>query len=244
MTRRGVIVAACAMAAQQAASASFVIDDRSFFDGRNHTFLDFETRGDGTPLSLGFLGVLPMPSDEYVAQGFRVNGPTAWLDMGPLPGTGASASDAIDAVGSWPTTFAQTQTHVAFEIEFLAPVRSFGIGVAQQAFVHFGEPSEEFTTTITAFNADGEVLGVSTLWGDTIDGGFGNTYANGAYGDQWKIWTYGFLGLATDEPIARLRFDNAWQSNFDDVHFSAVPAPGAGVAFGLLGLGALARRRR
>jgi len=160
------------------------------------------------------------------------------------PGTGSSASDAVDSVGSWPTVIGLTQSHVAFEIEFLVPVRSFGIGVAQDSFVHFGEPSEEFTTTITAFNAAGEALGVTTLWGETIDGGFGNVYAGGQYGDEWKIIQVGFLGLATDEPIARLRFDNAWQSLFDDLHFSAVPAPGAIAPFGLLGLGALTRRRR
>ena len=55
---------------------------------------------------------------------------------------------------------------------------------------------------------------------------------------------YGFLGYASDVPIGRVEFTNTTFAIFDDLHFSAVPAPGAGAVFGLLTLGALARRRR
>jgi hypothetical protein len=238
------LVIGATMVCGASAHAAFVIDDRAYFAGTDHAFLDFESNGDGDPLNLFFKELRFMPSDEYANQGIQFHGPMAWADPGPTPGVGASLSDAIDAVGSWPTVITSTQSGAAFELEFLVPVRSFGFGVAQQAFVHFGEPSADYTTTITAFNAVGEVIGVTQLWDETIDGGTGNVYAGGVYGEQWRVWNYGFLGLATDEPIARLRFDNAWQSVFDDLHFSAIPAPGAGVTLGVVGLMGVGRRRR
>jgi len=225
-----------------ASAQAGVIGDRSFFAGIEHTFLDFETRGDGSPIGLGFKEALRIPADEYEVQGIRFGDPVSWQDIGTPPNSGGSVPDAVDAVGSWPTVIGGG--FEGFAIEFLVPVRAFGIGVVQQGFIGFEEPSLDTTTRITAFDAAGEVLGETRLWLDTIDGQTGGLYAGGAYGDEWRTFPYGFLGLATEEPIARIEFNMSWQSVFDDLHFSAIPAPGAGAAFALLGLGALTRRRR
>jgi len=225
------------------ADGAFTIGDRSFFTGKEHVFLDFETRGDGSPVGLGFKEARLMPTDEYAAFGVRFATQWAWGDMGTPPDENASDSSAVDIVGSWPTVIGGTSGGTE-RIEFTTPVHAFGIAVVQLGFADWGEPSAEFTSTIRAFNADGDVLGVVRLWDELIDGQIGNTYAGGEYGDQWKNFLYGFLGLATDEPIAMLEFTNVRDSIFDDLHFSAVPAPGGGAAFGLLALGALARRRR
>jgi len=232
-----------ASAASPVAQGAFIVDDRSFFAGEEHVFLDFETRGDGSPVDLGFKEARLMPSDEYSAFGVRFVTQWAWGDMGTPPDENASDSSAVDIVGSWPTVIGGTSGGTE-RIEFTTPVHAFGIAVVQLGFADWGEPSAEFTSTIRAFNADGDVLGVVRLWDELIDGQIGNTYAGGEYGDQWKNFLYGFLGLATDEPIAMLEFTNVRDSIFDDLHFSAVPAPGGGAAFGLLALGALARRRR
>ena len=224
------------------ADGAFVVDDRSFFDGKEHVFLDFETRGDGTPVDLFFNSGELMSTDEYAASGVLFTTQWGWQHVGSPPSTGSSIAVALEAIGSWPTAIGGPGD--TYRIGFITPVHAFGIGVVQGGFADQGEPSAEFTSTITAFDADGEILGVARLWEDLIDGGTGGVYAGGEYGDEWMNILYGFLGLATEEPIAMLEFTNVRDSIFDDLHFSAVPAPGAGAAFGLLALGALTRRRR
>jgi hypothetical protein len=225
------------------ARAAFVIDDRSWFSGRDHVFIDFESRGDGTPLDLFTDDVILLPSDEYAAHGFRFVSQFAWSHAGTPPDPNASFSNAVDAAGSWPTIVSGFDD--GWAIEFVTPVRAFGLGLVQGGFANEGgPPSEDATSTITAFDAQGAMLGQVTLWLDTLDGGFGPIYGGGVYGDQWRTFNHGFLGLATDEPIARLEFTNVRDSIIDDLHFSAVPAPGAGAALGLGVMGAAVRRRR
>ena len=237
---------AMAMSLGAASDAAFVIDDRSFFAGIGHEFLDFEARGDGTPLDLFPDQVIAIPPDEYSAVGVRFATQFAWEHIGAPPSEDpeavGSSSDALAAVGSWPT-FA-VGVGGAWAIDFLTPVRAFGVGVVQLDFAEFAAPSPDITTTITAFDDSGKQLGVVRLWVDTVDGGFGGAYAGGLFGDDWSVFNYGFMGLATTEPIARLEFTNVRQSLIDDLHVSAVPSPGAGAALALLGLGALGRRRR
>jgi len=62
-----------------------VISDRSFFSGIEHTLLDFETRGDGSDVGLGFAEALVIPPDEYLAQGIRFHNLVAWGDFHPEP---------------------------------------------------------------------------------------------------------------------------------------------------------------
>ena len=225
------------------ASGAFVIDHRAFFSGIEHAFLDFESRGDGTPLNLAPLQVASIPRDEYASVGIRFATDFAWAHVGTPPDPNASLSNAVEATGSWPTVIGSFGSE--WTIEFTAPVHAVGMGVVQIGFDEIGvPPSEDVTTTIRAFDAAGFLLGTVTLWADRVDGRFGALYEGGRYGDEWREFNYGFLGLATDKPIARLEFTNASQTLIDDLHVSAVPSPGAGAAFALLGFGALGRRRR
>ena len=236
------------LALAPAATGAFVVDDPSFFASRPHTFLDFETRGDGSPVGLGFLEFEHFGEDEYLSKGIRfTNGQHRW-DTVPPPSIGTphdpqglgNLGDAVAAIGNVPTVYVPSE---GSEIHFLNEVHAFGIGVVQVGFSDSNVPDPDRTTTITAFDASGAELGRVTLWLDTIDGHFGAFWMTDDDGNDWFTYQYGFLGLASETPIAFIRFENL-SSLFDSLYFSAVPAPGAGAAFGLMGLGALARRRR
>jgi len=227
---------------------AFVIDDRSFFDGLEHTFLDFETRGDGTPLA----PLIPpndsagMPSDEYAGSGILFDGPFVSWGRVPPPEPilfpEGNRSDALEAAGSLSLYFGGGSQTESFSILFTEPVRAVGMAIIQQGF-RGGAPSIHRTSIISAYGQDGALLGELRFWGDLIDGGTGGVLAGGIFGDEFQQFQYGFVGFASETPIARLELDEIG-AVFDDLHFSAVPAPGAGAAFALLGLGALARRRR
>jgi len=242
------LLAAGALACATAAPGAFVIDDRSFFNGLEHTFVDFETDGDGADLELGFLEARRQRMDEYASLGFVYDDRgVAWTDTPPptadagIPPEGG-IGDAHQAMGSLQVAIGGT-TIAGWAIHFTTPVHAIGIGLAQKRFPASNEPNPLITSTIRAFNAGGDELGVVRFWGDLIDGQFGFVWAE-LDGEEWRSFTYGFMGLATSEPIARLEFEHVQNSIFDDLHFSAIPAPGAGAAFALLGLGALVRRRR
>jgi len=250
MTRACVLAlfAGAAVLFAQPASGAFVIDDRSFFANLNHTFVDFETDGDGNDLELGFLEARRQNMDEYASLGFVYDDRgVVWGDTPPptadagIPPEGGEG-DAHKAMGSLQVAIAPT-TIQGFAMHFTTPVRAVGLGLAQKRFPASNDPNPIITSTIRAFNAGGDELGVVRFWGDLIDGQFGFVWTE-VDGEEWRDFTYGFMGLATSEPIARLEFEHVQNSFFDDLHFSAVPAPGAGAALGLLGLGALSRRRR
>ena len=228
------------------ASGAFVINDRSFVDAINHAVLDFESRGDGTALNLFPGQSVLIPSDEYASAVIRFKTPFAWGHIGAPPSDNpdftGGASEAVDAAGSWPTIIGGAGD--AWTIEFTKPTLAFGAAVVQLGFADSSAPSEDVTTTIDAFSASGELLGSVTLWIDTVDGGFGGPYAGGRYGDEWSEFSYGFVGLAADEPIARIELRNVFNSILDDFHISEVPSPGTTSAFALLSVSVLARRRR
>jgi len=230
-----------------AAPAAFVIKDRSFFNGLEHTFLDFETDGAGNDLPLGFHAALQR-QDEYASRGFVYDERQVHWRETPVPGADlglppeGNLGDAHQAMGSRRVAIGGA-TAAGWSINFTEPVRAFGLGIVQARFP-FGEPDPILTSTIRAFNADGEEIGVVRFWDDLIDGQFGSVWTE-FEGEPLRDFLYGFMGLATSEPIARLEFDETnFQSLYDDLHFSAIPAPGAGAVFALLGLGALTRRRR
>jgi len=229
------------------AGAGFVVDDRAFFEGIPHTFIDFENRGDGTPLDLGFGEAEFMPVDEYGVQGVLI-GPTAAWRKYPPPVAGTpfdddepgEIGDAHAAVGSQPIAINGSD----LTMHFTTLVHSVGIAVVQEGF-QSAFPSLEGSTAMRIFDTAGVEIATVALWGDLIDGGFDGELLD-EDGNAFNRIRYGFLGYASDTPIGRIEFTNTTFSIFDDLHFSAVPvpAPGAGVAFGLLGLGALSRRRR
>jgi hypothetical protein len=227
------------------APAAVIIKDRSFFANKPHTFLDFETKGDGSPVDLPFLGAELFPPDEYSHFGVLFHDGVGRQNL-PLPQAGGvlfpegTIGDALDAVGSWPTAIGSI--NATWNLEFLIPVHAFGIGVVQDGFPA-GPPDPILTSTITAFDAAGDVLGVVRFWDDMIQGGFGGPYGGGVFGDDVLQYQYGFMGLVSNTPIARIEFTHTDFSIFDDLHFSAVPAPGAGVVFVMAGALALRRRR-
>jgi hypothetical protein len=243
-------VALCGVALSAGgASGAFVVGDSSFFASRPHTFLDFETRGDGSPVGLGFLEFEFFGEDEYLGQGLRFTaGQHRWdtvqppsigtpLDPEGLGGLG----DAVATFGNVPTVYAVSE---GAEIVFAAPVRSFGIGVVQFGFPNSAVPDPNRTTMITAFDASGEVLGHVSLWLDTIDGHFGAYWMTDAAGNDWYSLQYGFLGLASDSLISKIRFDNTRDSLFDSFYFSSIPSPGGGVLLAIGAPAVLRRRRR
>jgi len=241
----------CALSASGAFGAFGVIDDRSFFDRIDHTFLDFETRDDGSPLDLPFLGGELFSPTEY--NNFGVNFKSndshasgiAWSNFppptfgGPVNAEG-TIGDSLDAVGSWPTAIGGGKD---WTVTFSVPVHAIGISVVQGVWA--GPPIEkQHQTKMTAFDREGNVLGEVFFWGDLVDGGFGGIWKDGAFGDQFLKNPFGFLGVfSPDTPIARVRFTTPG-AIFDDLHFSALPAPGPGATLALTTLGAGVRRRR
>jgi hypothetical protein len=227
------------------AHAAFVIDDRAYFAGIEHTMLDFETNGDGAPVVLPDLGSQYFRKDEYAGAGVRFEDGVAWSrfrapSFGSQLFPNGGVGDALDAVGSWPTAIGSAES--TWGIDFTTEVHAVGIGVVQSGFP--GIPDPILTTTLTAFGADGSELGVVRLWDRFIDGGFGDAYLGGAFGEEYRQYSFGFLGLVSETPIARVEFSWAAFSIFDDLHFSAIPAPGAGVTLGVVGLLGVGRWRR
>jgi len=251
-----IAVCVCASASHAFASG-VVIDDRSFFDGIETTFLDFETKGDGSPVDLPFLGRELFRDTEYNNFGvdFESRDPNSfgmkWIDTPPPSADtilGGGIGDSLDAVGSWPTAIGGGRD---WTMTFSVPVHAVGIGVVQGNWgtpSNFDPPEEELQTRMRAFDAHGRLLGEVFFWDDLVDGGFGGAFAGGFFGEEFQKNPFGFLGIfSPDSPIASVQFTHSASIAgviFDDLFFSALPAPGAGAALVLTALGAGLRRHR
>jgi len=237
----------CALSAPDAFGGFGVIDDRSFFDGIPRTFLDFETRDDGSSLDLPLLGGELFSDTEYNNLGvnFQSNDSNSFgmgwnnIPLSPL----RPFSQSLDAVGSAPIAISGGNN---WTMTFTAPVHAVGIGVVQSGWA--GPPIEkQHQTKMTAFDSEGNVLGEVFFWGDLVDGGFGGPFLGGDFGDEFVANPFGFLGIfSPDTPIATVQLTHSVGTGviFDDLHFSALPAPGPGAALALtaLGMGLLRRR--
>lgn len=220
---RWVFAAACtAIAPAASAHAAFIIDDRSFFEGIDHTLIDFETEADGTPIALEFNGIVLLTGTEYSSLGvrFATDSPIAIVKSGS-----PSDRDALRIGGSLDNAFAfgTLTRNTPFEILFDTPVHAAGFFAL--TVVTLTAPEFE------AFGVSGQSLGTFGLFGDLIDG-------------QVDFVRYGYIGIASDEAIARIALSNGeigW--GIDDLRFSAVPAPG-GVIVLVGGVGLLGVRRR
>ena len=202
-----------------------VIGDRAFFESRPHTLLNFEARGDGTVVSpdLGFNEFEIIQGNEYSAADvrFEANGILALFKTGS-----PSDRDALRIGGSLDIILARggVTPESTYEILFGTPVRAAGFFTLTSDDL----PGPEFE----AFSASGELLGSFGLSGDLQDG-----IIDGV--------AFGYIGIATDEPIARIALANGavgW--GIDDLRFSAIPAPGSAAVIGLGAIFATARRRR
>jgi len=249
---------ACACAVAPTAVAGVVIDDPSFFDDIEHTLLDFETKGDGSLVDLPFLGRQVFSGSEY--NNFGVNLQTRdslssgmkWIDTPPPNADtilGGGIGDSLDAVGSWPTAIGGGDD---WTITFSVPVHAVGIGVVQAGWGFTGPAGDrvilkELQTHMRAFSAGGRILGEAVFYGDLVDGGFGGPFLGGDFGEEFDAFPFGFLGVfSPDRPIDHVRFTHGVDAGviFDDLHFSALPAPGPGAALALTALSAGLRRRR
>jgi len=244
---------ACAPAAPPA-FAGFVIDDRSFFDGIDHTLLDFETKGDGSPVDLPPLGAQLFSPTEYNNFGvdFESRDPHSF-GMGwgnfPPPNPLCGICQSIGAVGSPVNVISGGND---WTMTFSVPVHAVGIGVVQGGW-GVGGPSDDrrimkdLQTRMRAFSADGTLLGEVFFWEDLVDGGFGGPWKDGFFGEEFLSNPFGFLGIVSpDTPIAQVEMTHGVPNGvlFDDLRFSALPAPGPGAALTLAALGMGLRRRR
>lgn len=215
--RAGAGVASLALALSAGPAAADTIDDRGFFDPIPHTTIDFESRGDGSPLSLIDGQSLLMPANEYASLGVTFGPEVRWVN------DGNPAFDAAQFIGGSPQVAIPSADVDLFDIFFSTPVRAVGMFVANN---RVEDPSGP---VFTAYDAGGAVLGTASFGAAFIDGSIG-------------VADYGFMGILAGQDIARIRVTKE-AAILDDLTFSPVPSPGAA---SLLGCGALvaARRRR
>jgi hypothetical protein len=220
-----VALATCAPALAQGQ----ILSDASLFERIPHTLIDFETDRDGAPLSLPNGGFVAINPGEYSA--------TA-LYIFQSPGIANPLHPDVDSV----LQQAASSRNVLFLREPLTsggPASGFGWNVnrpvrAWGVFVMIDATRDLPRPVFNVYQDDGVdsvLLDSFTFEGDLVDGRIGDI-------------EYGYVGYTSDIPFAAVTIDNFTVPFFDDLRFSAIPAPGAGALFGLAGAGALLRRRR
>jgi len=181
-----------------------VIDSADYFTSLTHTLLTFETDGAGEPVVLYQGQSAPMPGDEYRDQGIVFTPAVEWVN---------DAGDTFDdaqAIGGSPEIGIPLGDSDDFFASFTTPTLSFGCWVIN---IHsFAVP------VFTAYDAGGRVIEQVTFEGNLVDG---------------SIWgaEYGFMGIASPIPIARVRIQKQ-AAMFDDFRFTRFPD--TAIARGLL----------
>lgn len=219
----GAALVLAVFAGAPALADGFVVSDRAFFDAIPHTLIDFETRHDGTPIVVPEGENIPMNFGEYSTLGVAIFGDPNWANFtsDDLETIQAGHATPHNSLAMFPVSPGDP---VGFAFLKSFPVRSFGIFVMMDVSVPTARPTFHISR-------DETVIETIVFEGDLVQGRIGDI-------------EFGFVGYTDDEPFAAVLLENFTRPVFDDLHFSAVPAPGAGAAFGLLGLGALTRRRR
>jgi hypothetical protein len=215
------LVAAGVLGFGASASHAAIIDSASFFQSIPHTLIDFETDGLGNPLSLIDGQSAVMPAAEYAAAGVTFVSAVRWVnDASP-------AFDAAQAIGGSPDHAIPSAFVGNFAFTFSVPVRAFGMWVINNDGADPAGPS------FLAYDANNVLIESVQFQGALIDGNVndGNTVA-----------TYGYMGIHADRDIARVEVRKV-AATFDDLRFSAVPAPGVAGLAGIAGLLGLRRRR-
>ena len=211
----GCMISVVLATAASSASAQ-VIADRSFFDTLPSTLIDFETRGDGTPVVLRPGDSETLPAGEYAAQGVTFNMDIEWVNDAGVDFSAAQAIGGSPDIGI-------PDLPDDFTMFFDAPVRAFGFWVVNNR-------TRSIDPRFEAFDASGASLGIAVFNGSLIDGITG-------------IAEYGFMGIASPgAPIASVRITKD-ATMFDDLVFTTVPAPASTTAI-ILGVLSGIRRRR
>ena len=168
-----------------------------YFEGLPATVIDFELDGSGAPIEVVEPFAQLMPPGEYAAQGVTFDPAVWWVDD-----TGACFDGALAQGGTPPLAIPGGTDE--FDLLFDPPVRSFGVWV-----VHLTD--DGMAPTFEAFDGLGARLG-----GRIFEGAF----VDGTVGPSGQV-SFGFLGLASDVPMARVRFVKL-AAQFDRLTFSTL----------------------
>jgi len=193
-----------------------VLSGPEYFDSKSHTFVDFETDGDGATVLLAEGSSRLMPSDEYASLGFTFDSGASWLNDG---GTSTEQAQAIYGGGYNVMKFPYQNI---FSIYLSTPIDAFGFWLMKSNSYPNEPIFEAYTYGI------GGLIETAEFSGDLIDGSV-NTI------------DYGFLGIAADEPITRIDITTDYTLTLDNFMFIPIPEP---TTLLLVGLGGLLFRKR
>ncbi|HBS29225.1 MAG TPA: hypothetical protein DEB06_07185 [Phycisphaerales bacterium] len=183
------------------------ITDRAHFDSIAHTLIDFETRGNATPINLIDGQTMALPVNEYAAQGVTISAGVNWVNDG-TPAFNAAQNLAGMGLISIPSTSTNT-----FTIFFTGEVRSVAVWVANNFMVDPAGP------TLTFRDAANNILRTES---------FGNQTGGSPFVDaRVSVADYGYAGAFSQTPIASLTITKATAIVDNLIFSSAVPAPGA-----------------
>ncbi len=176
MRTRGLIfaVSLCAMAFGNTPLCAELILSEDFFETIPHTVLDFNSDGNGKPISLPDSNWLAMPPDEYAGWGVVFNPEVAWVRNG-FPD--------IAPHGSPPVEIAAVGNYAEYFIEFSVPVRSFGFDCLHSNSLGSTPAFEVYS--------HGELIEIARFDGVAIDLDDG-------------IISYGFLGVTSETDIEKI----------------------------------------
>ncbi len=213
---------ALVLVAASGASAT-VITDAAFFPPIPHTLISFETDGAGNTIPLMNAATQAMPANAYDNLGVSFTAPAGmrWTNDGNSLFDAAQLSGGSPA-NAIPSTFVNT-----FTITFSVPVRAFGMLVVNN---RLRDPV-------------GPTFFIRDTQGNTIDTlTFDSQFYDGQFANANTVADFGFLGATYGVDIGSIEISKT-HAIFDDLRFSAIPAPGP-IALTGLAILAAARRRR
>ncbi len=212
------------------AAGAGTINDSSFFDSVvGSTMIDFETDGSGGSVNLLNGQSSAFGANEYASLGVVFSGGNQWVNDGGVSFDAAQLLSGISGENSIPGATLDT-----FSIEFTTEIDAVGFWIANNYVTDSTGP------TIVAYDDTNTIL-ESVNFG-TIDSS--SIFVDGRIG----VADYGFMGLTTDVPIARIEItkDAAILDDFifgDVTQPPVIPLPHA-AGMGLAGLAIVTMRRR
>ncbi len=225
----GIAVILGAAGAAQAGAVQ-VISDRAQFVG-DFTVIDFETRGDGTPIVLDPGNVFHLNPAEYASAGVTID--SSGLGFPPFVGTSASSAfshAAHQLAGSSPNFLGHISLDNAFRLDFVVPVNA--IGLATITNVNAGP------VLLSAFDNAGRSIGIVAFDGHLVDG----IVDGDVFGSEDDL-AYGFFGLYSPDSLIYSVTVYKDRAGFDDLHFGIIPEPGALLTLALLTVAGWSARR-